>query len=313
MAEAHARARWGVARQRDGRLAPLAVLGLGKLGGREMGYHSDLDLLFVYGSHAGEETTGGAQGALGHHEYFARLVQRLLSLLTLQFREGRLYQVDTRLRPSGNQGPLVVSQEALVEHHTRRAQLWERQALVKARPVAGDLGYGTRLLQQVLPPLVWSRPLPEGAAEEIHRVRMRMEREVAGESAEQLNPKTGQGGLVDVEFATQYLQLRHGGDVPALRVPGTLQALEALVAAGRISRDAASELREGYLFLRRVENRQRLVHGRALQYLSTRGLPLLLLARRLGYGGPDPGAAFLAAYRAAAAHVRAGYARVLQQ
>src|SRR5262249_56492334 len=106
---------------------------------RELGYHSDLDLLFVYGSIAGEETTGGSQGRLGHHEYFARLVQRLLSLLTLQFREGRLYQVDTRLRPSGNQGPLVVSEEALIEHHTRRAQLWERQALVKAPDIAGGV------------------------------------------------------------------------------------------------------------------------------------------------------------------------------
>jgi SAM-dependent methyltransferase len=94
----------------------------------------------------------------------------------------------------------VVSEEALLEHHARRAQLWERQALVKARAVAGDVAYGERLLGTALAPLVWERPLPEGAAEEIHRLRMRMEREVAGESVDQLNPKTGQGGLVDVEF-----------------------------------------------------------------------------------------------------------------
>ncbi|MGZ5958695.1 MAG: bifunctional [glutamate--ammonia ligase]-adenylyl-L-tyrosine phosphorylase/[glutamate--ammonia-ligase] adenylyltransferase, partial [Myxococcaceae bacterium] len=191
LAAEHARARWGLPRMRDGRRAPLAVLGMGKLGGRELGYHSDLDLLFVYGSSADEETTGGSQGRIGHHEYFARMVQRLLSLLTLQYREGRLYQVDTRLRPSGNQGPLVVSEESLLEHHTRRAQLWERQALVKARAVAGDLGYGERLLGTALTPLIWERPLPDGAAEEIHRLRMRMEREVAGESPDQLNLKTG--------------------------------------------------------------------------------------------------------------------------
>ena len=312
IAQGHARARWGEPRMRDGRRAPLSVLGMGKLGGRELGYHSDLDLLFVYGSTAGEETSGGSQGRLGHHEYFARLVQRLLSLLTLQFREGRLYQVDTRLRPSGNQGPLVVSEEALIEHHTRRAQLWERQALVKARAVAADVSYGRRLIQDTLAPWVWSRPLPAGAGEEIQRLRLRMEREVAGESAEQLNPKTGQGGLVDVEFATQYLQLRFGGELAALRLPNTLEALEALAAAGRLGRDEALALREGYLFLRRVENRQRLVHGRALQHLPTRGRALEVLARRLGYGGPDPGASFLADYRAAAATVRATYVRVLQ-
>jgi glutamate-ammonia-ligase adenylyltransferase len=308
----YAQARWGIPRLRSGARAPLAVLGMGKLGGRELGYHSDLDLLFVYGSAAGEETTGGSSGRLGHHEWFARAAQRLLSLLTLQFREGRLYAVDTRLRPSGNQGPLVVSEEALVEHHTRRGQLWERQALVKARCVAGDVGYGERLLSEVLAPLVWSRPLPAEAAAEIHRLRMRMEREVADESAERLNPKTGQGGLVDVEFATQYLQLLHGGELPSVRRTGTLEAIEALAAAGKLSRAEASELRQGYLFLRRVESRQRLVHGRALQHLPTGGRALQLLARRLGYGGLDPGEAFLAAYRQAVTRVRAVYGRVLQ-
>jgi [glutamine synthetase] adenylyltransferase / [glutamine synthetase]-adenylyl-L-tyrosine phosphorylase len=313
LAAEHARTRWGLPRMRDGRRAPLAVVGMGKLGGRELGYHSDLDLLFVYASRADQETTGGTAGRLGHHEYFARMVQRLLSLLTLQYREGRLYEVDTRLRPSGNQGPLVVSEEALLEHHARRAQLWERQAMIKARAVAGDVGYGERLLTTALAPLVWERPLPDGAAEEIHRLRMRMEREVAGESSDQLNPKTGHGGLVDVEFATQYLQLLHGRALSGVRRPGTLEALEALTAAGRIRREDGAELREGYLFLRRVENRQRLVHGRALQHLPTRGRGLLLLARRLGYGGPDPGGAFLSEYRAVAATVRAAYVRVLRQ
>src|SRR5262249_56291924 len=160
LAAEHARARWGLPRMRDGRRAPLAVLGMGKLGGRELGYHSDLDLLFVYGSSADEETTGGTAGRLGHHEYFARMVQRLLSLLTLQYREGRLYQVDTRLRPSGNQGPLVVSEEALLEHHARRAQLWERQALVKARAVAGGGAAGARGPGSAPAPPVWGRAPP---------------------------------------------------------------------------------------------------------------------------------------------------------
>jgi glutamate-ammonia-ligase adenylyltransferase len=105
LAAEYARARWGLPRDaRTDGAHRWRSWGWGKLGGRELGYHSDLDLLFVYGSSADEETTGGSAGRMGHHEYFARMVQRLLSLLTLQYREGRLYQVDTRLRPSGNQG-----------------------------------------------------------------------------------------------------------------------------------------------------------------------------------------------------------------
>ena len=288
------------------------MLGLGKLGGGELGYHSDLDLLFVYqGGGADEETAGGTRGVVGHPEYFARLVQRLLSLLTVQLREGRLYQVDARLRPSGNQGTLVVSEVAFREHHQRRAQLWERQALVKARAVAGDARFGQQLLAAVVQPLVYERPLPAGAAEEIHRLRQRMEVEVAGETAGELDPKAGHGGLVDVEFATQYLQLLHGGRLLAVRGPNTLLALEALSAQGVLASEDGRTLRAGYLFHRRVENRLRLVHGRALARLPTTGAPLLLLARRLGYGGADPGGAFLAAYRRQAESVRAAYNRVL--
>jgi [glutamine synthetase] adenylyltransferase / [glutamine synthetase]-adenylyl-L-tyrosine phosphorylase len=311
-AEAEVRERFGPPRLRAGGRAALAVLGLGKLGGAELGYHSDLDLLFVYqGGGADEETQGGTRGAVGHLEYFARLAQRLLSLLTVQLREGRLYQVDARLRPSGNQGTLVVSEVAFREHHAKRAQLWERQALVKARAVGGDSRFGAALLEEVVRPLVYERALPEGAAEEIHRLRQRIELEVASETAGELDPKSGHGGLLDVEFATQYLQLLHGGRLPGVRWPNTLKALEALHAAGALPQEDARTLRNGYLFHRRVENRLRLVHGRALTRLPTAGPPLALLARRLGHGGADPGGAFLAAYRRQAEAVRAAYNRVL--
>src|SRR5262249_61337094 len=130
-------------------------------------------------------------------------------------------------------------------------------ALATPRSLAADVSYGRRLLQHTLAPLVWSRPLPPGAGEEIHRLRLRMEREVAGESAEQLNPKTGQGGLVDVEFATQYLQLLGGGQLAALRLPNTLEALEALAAAGELGGDDAPAPPEGYPFPPPVEKPQR--------------------------------------------------------
>lgn len=289
----------------------LVVLGMGKLGGRELGYHSDLDLIFVYSGDGQAETAGGARGKVSHHEYFARIVQRLLAFLQMQFREGLLYQIDARLRPSGNQGALVVSTGAFLEHHDKRAQLWERQALIKARGAAGALGLFEELKAR-LHQLVYERPLPENAAAEIDRLRGRMEREIAKETADQLDLKSGRGGLVDIEFAVQYLQLVKGGAAPAVRGTNTLEALAALQAEGAIDASRAERLRRGYLFHRRVENRLRLVHGRSISNLPTHGRPLQLLARRLGYLGEGVGEAFLDEYRATTAQVREAYASILR-
>jgi glutamate-ammonia-ligase adenylyltransferase len=141
---------------------------------------------------------------------------------------------------------------------------------------------------------------------------MRMERELAHENAQQLNPKLGQGGLVDVEFIVQYLQLVHGRDFPRVRNTNTLTALEGLLAEGRLALEDAEVLRQGYLFLRKVENRLRLVHASSLAHMPTSGRPLAQLARRMGVIGPTPGETFLAQYRASAARVRDVYARVLR-
>src|SRR5260370_31059174 len=112
---------------------------MGKLGGQELGYHSDLDRLFVYSGRGDEETSGGEKGRLSHREFFAKVAQRLLYFMQIQLREGYLYRVDARLRPSGNQGTLVVSEQAFRDHHLRLGQVWERQALIKARGVAGEV------------------------------------------------------------------------------------------------------------------------------------------------------------------------------
>jgi glutamate-ammonia-ligase adenylyltransferase len=312
LAELELRERYGVPSVPPGARG-LAVLGLGKLGGQELGYHSDLDLLFVYPGEGDGETAGGSRGTLSAREYYAKLAQRFLAFLQMHLREGRLYAIDARLRPSGNQGMLVVSERAFRLHHESRAQLWERQALIKARGAAGDAVFSQALLSQVRDRLVYQRPLPPSAGQEIHRLRERMEHELSGESDVSYNPKTGRGGLVDVEFATQFLQLREGHRAAELRQTNTLKALEALTQMGHLSRTDAASLSLGYLFLRRTETRLRIIHGESMVRLPTQGRSLQTLARRLGYLGSRGPAQFLDDYRAHREEVRSVYMRILSQ
>jgi glutamate-ammonia-ligase adenylyltransferase len=285
----------------------LCVIGMGKLGGRELGYHSDLDLIFLY----------PGSGATAGHERYPRLAQRFMSFLQMPLREGRLYQIDTRLRPSGNQGALVIGTEAFTRYHTGdagdvRSQLWERQALLRARHVAGDPAIFAEIHERVLLPVVYGRPEdPAPLAAEIRRMRERMEAEVGREASRGKNPKTGHGGLVDVEFAAQFLQLAHGHAHPSIRTGSTPLALRKLRAAGLLREPDFEALAEGYDFLRRVELRLRIVHDFAIDHLPEEGAALRQLARRLGYAGPEPGTRFLADYARVTAAVRRAFDAVV--
>ncbi|HET9753322.1 MAG TPA: DUF294 nucleotidyltransferase-like domain-containing protein, partial [Myxococcales bacterium] len=282
--------------------ATMVVIALGKLGGRELGYHSDLDLLFLYSS-PGEHAE--------NHEYFARIAQKLISHLTLSLREGILYRIDTRLRPSGSAGPLVISFDALATYHAREARLWERQALLRARPVAGDEALFARAFAQVLEPSLY-RPMDRAAAaRDVLAMRDRMEREIAGESAGRYHSKLGRGGVVDVEFAVQFLQLVHGAARPEIRSASTPQALGALLQAGLLAPQDHAPLLRGYRYLRRLESRLRIVRDRSVDRLPESGPELLRLARRMGYSGPRAGEELLADYERTAAEVRSAFLRVL--
>jgi glutamate-ammonia-ligase adenylyltransferase len=289
----------------------LCVIGMGKLGGRELGYHSDLDLIFLY----------PGSGATPGHERYPRLAQRFMSFLQMPLREGRLYQIDTRLRPSGNQGALVIGTEAFARYHTGeaegaggtpRSQLWERQALLRARHVAGEPAIFAEIQERVLLPVVYGRREdPAPLAAEIRRMRERMETEVGREASRGKNPKTGHGGLVDVEFAAQFLQLAHGHDHPAVRTGSTPLALRKLRAEGLLREADHEALAAGYDFLRQVELRLRIVHDFAIDHLPEEGPALRQLARRLGYAGPDPGGRFLADYARVTAAVRQAFEAVV--
>ena len=253
----------------------MAVLGLGRLGSREMGYGSDIDLLFVYDGDGSEQVREAV-----------RLAQTLIRHLTLVLPEGPLYAIDTRLRPSGNQGPLVSTVRGFVAYHREHAMLWERQALLRGRAVAGDRALGEQVLADVHPYLYPPELAPD-ANLEVHRMRVRIEQELGPRAGESANVKTGRGGLTDIEFLTQYLRMLHGHAQPTVCVTGTLDCLRQLGETGVLNRRRTHFLVEAYRFLRLLENRLRIVQDRPIDAIVASRAAWEQLARRMGYAGPD--------------------------
>lgn len=263
------------------RAARFLVVGMGKLASRELTYGSDLDLIFLYDLPPGREADG-----LEAQEYCVRVAQRLISALETPTAEGACYEIDSRLRPSGHQGALVASLAGLRAYHEREAQVWERQALLRARPVAGDALAAESF--EMLRREVLRRPLRPDAAAEIHRIRLRMEAELAGETREHRDLKRGRGGLLDVEDAVQFLQLRHGGETPELLdVERTETVIDRLAARGFLPPAQAEPLARGWDFLQRLAGRLRIVENRSISEIDAGSSGLDAVARRLGYA---PGA-----------------------
>ncbi|HJV35855.1 bifunctional [glutamate--ammonia ligase]-adenylyl-L-tyrosine phosphorylase/[glutamate--ammonia-ligase] adenylyltransferase [Geomonas sp.] len=288
--------------------ASFGIVAMGKLGGFELNYHSDLDIIYIYD---GQGMTNGEK-SITNREYFAKLGQKAIMILTTQTREGFVYKIDTRLRPSGNAGPLVTSLDAFISYHSTESQIWERQALTKARVCYGDPKL-TKIVEQVIEKAVYGAGAGEEVRKEIHRLRMRMENELAKESEGSYNIKTGRGGMVDVEFVIQFLQLKHGAEHPEIRSSTTLQALDAMRKLSIVSEEEFQTLSEGYQFLRRLENRLRILHDSSMNDLGGPVKYLNKLARRLGYDPQlkNPGQALMADYERVTEGVRAVYERVL--
>ena len=281
----------------------LAVIGMGKLGAEELNYNSDLDLIFIY-----QPEEGQAAHSLTAHEFFTRLAQRLITTLQVRTKEGYVYKIDTRLRPSGRAGSLVSSLDAFINYHQSSSQLWERQALIKARAVAGDTTLGAQV-DKIIEEYVYNSSLTSSGIAEIHRLRMRMEEELAQEHKGHLNIKTGRGGIVDIEFLTQMLQLRHGHRLAHLRQRGTLRALEALHTSGIVSTTEFTLLSQGYHFLRTLENRLRIERDQPVEALVRDDKKLLALARRMGYSGGSATHQLLHDYERRREEIRGCYSR----
>ncbi len=301
--------------EQEPQLAEFVIVGMGKLGGMELNYHSDLDIIFVY---QGDGETKPVEGTdperfrpQSNPQYFSRLAQRIISVLTLVTKDGYVYQIDTRLRPSGNQGPLVTSLLAFNTYHNSSAQPWERQALIKGRVVQTDSQLSAQM-RSALEHQAYEAPLPENFGHEVARLRTRMEKEIGRERDDRFNIKTGRGGMVDVEFIAQYLQLLHGASNPELHVTNTVKALKNLNHAAILTNEEAQTLKDGYKFLRKLENMLRLIHDHSIHELPNDTKYLNKLARHLGYDdASQPEQALLTAYRTHTEGIREIFTRIL--
>lgn len=282
------------------------VLGLGKCGAEEMGYGSDLDLAFAYAQEG--VTTGGSQ-CVSHADYFGRLADRICRILTTITKEGTAYRVDIRLRPGGSAGRVAQSFAAFEAHFTHTAELWERQAYLRARPIAGELDIAKPFMVSLFE-LIYRPTSVESLAANITAMRRRMELELTKEKAGERHVKLGSGGIVDIEFVAQFFQLAYGSTRSILRAGNTLKVLEAARGAGLLADQDVVQLCDSYRFLRTVQNRLRVVADRETSVLPQDPIRLDRLARRLGYHAGDggtPGERLLADYQRHTERVREIY------
>ena len=264
------------------------VIGMGKLGGRELNYSSDIDLIYVYEPDEGADT--------GAHNRFHKLGRRLTAVLAEHTDEGYLYRVDLRLRPMGKRGNVAYSLDQSAQYYESLGETFERFALIKARPIAGDLKLGQRFLDMVRP-FVYRKYLDHAAIEELARYKARTDREQARRETIERNVKTGRGGIREIELFTQVFQLIYGGRYPDLQDANTLSALRKVHVRGLIDHPVLDELQEAYIFLRTVEHRLQIVHGGQTHTLSTEAGELAVTARRTGLTTPDELETTLARHR----------------
>lgn len=276
----------------------LAAVAMGRLGSAEMSYNSDLDLIFVY--HDRGEVAEGSRVAA------SKIVQKLIAVLEARTREGYAYKIDLRLRPSGNAGPLVTSLDGFRDYHRTSSAVWERQALVRARVIAGEPELGAEV-EAARREFVFGRGLSRDEVGEIAGMRLRIERELGADGRGRVNIKQGRGGLVDVEFLTQMMALRYGHAHPALTGRSTVALIRGIGECRLLEREVAVQLETDYRFLSHLENRMRIETDQAAWALSTERESLGHLARRMGYREADGAARLLAEVEGCRVRIRAAF------
>ena len=315
------------------------VLGMGKLGGQELNYSSDVDVLFVYSDEGdvfqeppspelrNPEGGLGSQPArrkraqpsqassatprptLANHQYFNRLAESFIAEVTRLAPEGALYRIDLRLRPEGDLGPLSRSLPGYENYYSQWGQTWERMMLIKARGVAGDQSLAAEFLETVQP-FRYPRSINESALAEVGALKDRIENEVVRAEELDLNVKLGRGGIREIEFIAQALQLLHAGRQPFLQSSQTLSALQKLAQYELITTEAARELSDAYCFLRDVEHRLQMENNQQTHSIPVDPKARQRLARLMGFGREPE---FEAARRAHTGRVRAIFESILKR
>ncbi len=294
----------------DGGLASkeFAIMGMGKLGGQELNFGSDLDVVFVYGE--SDSPMGEGIDLMSHYSSVSQKIVRWTSAMTAA---GYAYQIDTDLRPEGGAGTLTHSLKGYERYFESRARIWERQALTRARFVAGNPDLGKQFLK-IAHTFAFEQKLEHGSLIEISRLRERMEKELAQEDKKGKNVKLGYGGLADIEFTLQILQLKHGHQYPRLRQPNTLKGLEVVAQSGILSNQDVDMLRLSYLFLRNLECALRIIGKSPSSHLTDCETTLSALARLLDYNqntNEPQGEALMADYKETTEKVHAFYRKTI--
>ncbi|HSQ77727.1 MAG TPA: bifunctional [glutamate--ammonia ligase]-adenylyl-L-tyrosine phosphorylase/[glutamate--ammonia-ligase] adenylyltransferase, partial [Nitrospirota bacterium] len=288
-ADAGLRSRYGKPVDNTHIPAGFAIIAMGKLGGRELNFSSDVDLMYVYTADGETEGVSSADGTvtnrITNHQYFIKLSEKLSAAIGEKTEDGFVFRVDLRLRPEGQRGPLAQSLGGYEIYYESWGQTWERSALVKARPVAGDEAVGREFMERIAP-FVYRKYLDYGAIAEIGDMKQKINKDVEQKGKTHLDVKLGYGGIREIEFVIQALQLIYAGRDRSLRERNALKALHILSQKGLITYQEHAELAKAYVFLRTVEHRIQILDDLQTQTIPSDERERRTLARRTGYLEP---------------------------
>ncbi|WP_294611150.1 bifunctional [glutamate--ammonia ligase]-adenylyl-L-tyrosine phosphorylase/[glutamate--ammonia-ligase] adenylyltransferase [uncultured Gilliamella sp.] len=270
---------WGTPCNAHGKVQPLLVLGMGKLGGGELNFSSDIDLIFTYPEHG--QTKGGRK-ELDNAVFFTRLGQRVIKVLDQITEDGFVYRVDMRLRPLGDGGPLVISFLAMEDYYQEQGRDWERYAMVKAKVLGCQQNEYTQELYQLLNPFIYRRYIDFSVLQSLRNMKSMIEREVRRRGLKN-NIKLGAGGIREIEFIVQFFQLIRGGRVAGLQTRSLLAALNIIEQEALLNSNEVQSLRDNYLFLRRCENLLQAIDDQQTQTLPENELDQSRLAKGMGF------------------------------
>ncbi len=277
----------------------LAVIGLGKLGAQELNYSSDVDLIFVYREDKDSEGVVSPNGSVINRfsasEYYSKLIEEYTRLLSRPTDEGLVYRVDLRLRPQGQKGPVAMSLRAYEDYYESWGQLWERAALLRARPIAGDIALGKEFCDMIRP-FVFRKYLDTETIRTLRDMKSQVEHIKPDTVSRDI--KRGYGGIREIEFFIHIFQLLNGGREPMLREKSTLVLIHRLLEKRLIGHEDYKRLFEGYLFLRTLENRLQQANDLQTHSLPTSDKELTIIARKMGFTSSDAFMSFLAEIRA---------------